>query len=328
MEIIRYDSFAKAQYDWENLEKTSFHYLFQSWWYQRLFATHFSKSAKIFILGIQQEKQQLAIGAFEIIDEKIQFLGTKNVSSDASLVQDITDFGDLLFSPEGKQQAKEIWQLIANYFTKQHFQALQLNYIRHDSPTYKALEKISTQCHQQETSPFIVLPKTWDEYLTELGRKKRHELKRKMHRLMQVDTLFTKDVLSKEVFDTFIKLHKLSDIQKKKFMTPSMENFFWDMVTEQKTGWETVFYTLSINNLPVAMIMVFENDNQVLLYNSGFDPAYAFYSVGLLVKAFLLKKSIEQGKSIYDFLRGDERYKYDLGAKDMPLFQISGSLLS
>ena len=62
--------------------------------------------------------------------------------------------------------------------------------------------------------------------------------------------------------------------------------------------------------------------NEWWLYNSGYDPSYSFYSVGLLLKAQSIHWAIEQGKKKYDFLRGNERYKYDLGAKNLRLYRI------
>ena len=60
----------------------------------------------------------------------------------------------------------------------------------------------------------------------------------------------------------------------------------------------------------------------MLLYNSGYDPDYSKLSVGLLLKALCLKEAIEDGKEYLDFLRGKEPYKYDLGAKDVQLYQV------
>jgi CelD/BcsL family acetyltransferase involved in cellulose biosynthesis len=39
-------------------------------------------------------------------------------------------------------------------------------------------------------------------------------------------------------------------------------------------------------------------------------------------KALLLKEAIEQGRSCVDFMRGDEPYKYDLGAKDQQVYRL------
>ena len=72
----------------------------------------------------------------------------------------------------------------------------------------------------------------------------------------------------------------------------------------------------------VAAAMCFDYGGARLLYNSGYDPSYGYYSVGLLLKALCLKDAIEQGKAYFDFLRGPEPYKYDLGAKNTALYQM------
>lgn len=328
MQIRHYTSFEEAKADWQTLENSIFHYPFQSWWYNNLFTQHFSDEKDIHILGVfdnpstSLRENCLAIGAFEVVGQTVKFLGTKDVSKTSGLVQDITDFGDLLYSEDGKTKASEIWEQIKNHFKNEGLQTVQLDYVREDSPTYSVL-KTQTTPQQDETSPFIVLPTSWDEYLTTLEKKQRHELKRKINRL-EKETAFhlCKDQTIAVDFQNFIRLHKLSDPNKAKFMTKEMEKFFWDMVTCEKEDYQIHFCSLFIDNKQVAFVMAFMNDTQTLLYNSGFDPEYGYYSVGLLVKAFLLKKSIEQGKKIYDFLRGNERYKYDLGAKDLPLFKM------
>ena len=68
--------------------------------------------------------------------------------------------------------------------------------------------------------------------------------------------------------------------------------------------------------------MTFANQDELWLYNSGFDPEFSFYSTGVVLKALSIKKAVEDGKKKYDFLRGGERYKYELGAKDLQLFRI------
>lgn len=324
--IKRFGSFEEVKPEWQQIENSTFLYPFQSWWYNNLFAQHFSNMQDMYLLGVYEDKTVRAIGAFEIIDQAVTFLGTKDVSKDSAIVQDITDFADVVYSEEGKHQTSDIWQTIFDYFTKADVTTFDFTYVRQDSPTYAVLET-EGQVQQVETSPFVMLPHTWDEYLTTLERKERHELKRKIRRLEQ-DTAFhlCKDQTIKEDFHEFIRLHKLSDPHKAKFMTEDMEKFFWDLVTCEKNNWQIHFCSLFREHRQVASVMAFMNTTHTLLYNSGFDPEYSYYSVGLLVKAFLLKKSIEQGKSIYDFLRGNERYKYDLGAKDLPLFQIEKNL--
>jgi CelD/BcsL family acetyltransferase involved in cellulose biosynthesis len=46
-------------------------------------------------------------------------------------------------------------------------------------------------------------------------------------------------------------------------------------------------------------------------------------SVGLINKAFSIQAAIEEGRESFNFLKGDERYKYDLGAHDESLFDMT-----
>jgi CelD/BcsL family acetyltransferase involved in cellulose biosynthesis len=73
---------------------------------------------------------------------------------------------------------------------------------------------------------------------------------------------------------------------------------------------------------PVASVLNFDLGGTLYMYNSGYDPAYSHYAVGLMSKALLLKDAIEQGRSCVDFMRGDESYKYDLGGKDQQVYRL------
>ena len=68
--------------------------------------------------------------------------------------------------------------------------------------------------------------------------------------------------------------------------------------------------------------MCFDYGNSRFLYNSGYDPSYSALSVGLLLKALSLKNAIDDSMKYFDFLRGDERYKYHLGGEDHYLYTM------
>jgi CelD/BcsL family acetyltransferase involved in cellulose biosynthesis len=67
--------------------------------------------------------------------------------------------------------------------------------------------------------------------------------------------------------------------------------------------------------------LCFDYNNDIYLYNSAYDPAYSSLSVSLLLKVFNIRDAVEHGKKRFDFLSGDEPYKYDLGGHDVPLYQ-------
>jgi CelD/BcsL family acetyltransferase involved in cellulose biosynthesis len=53
------------------------------------------------------------------------------------------------------------------------------------------------------------------------------------------------------------------------------------------------------------------------VYNSGYDPSqFSHLSPGIVVTARCIEHAISLGRSEFDFLRGDEVYKYRFGAQD------------
>ncbi len=298
--------------------------IFQSVWYLEAFAKHFSSDDKLILLGIFREEQFIGYGAFEKNDNAIVFLGMKPVFSK----EEVTDYGDIYLSDWSSGVAVQAWEAIWKWFEDNNISALQLDYVREDSETYKIFKenkiaRTTTAITVQEVAPYITLPNSWDKYLVSLDRKERKELKRKMSRL---DTVKNFHVCSDETlqldFEEFIRLHRLSDSEKHKFMSEGMKSFFWDLFMAKKGSWEASLCFLKIDGKYTSSIMSFEFEDEIYAYNSGYDSAYDFYSVGLLLHAFKIKEAVEKKKKLYDFLRGGERYKYDLGAKDLQLYRI------
>ena len=317
LRIEPYASLDKIKPLWQLLENKVKPYPFTQWWYQNLYTRHFVQTDKLRLLGIFDHAALLAVGAFEVVHNKAIFLGMKPVLGK----EEVTDFGDLLIDPQAQDGANLIWQKIIEHFKESDIKTLQLDYVREDSTTHIALKKY--QPKPQETSPFIQLPDSWEEYLSGLPRVKRKELKRKIHRLEEEQAFqVCEGQINRADFDDFIRLHRLSDPAKEKFMSEPMKAFFGDMVNAPMVLWQPQLCFLTIDHQRVASVLSFANSSTLLMYNSGFDPNFSYYSVGLLLKAFVIKESIKSHLKAVDFLRGSERYKYDLGGKDHWLWQI------
>ena len=79
---------------------------------------------------------------------------------------------------------------------------------------------------------------------------------------------------------------------------------------------------LRLDGVTVAMLFAFESGGVTYLYNSGFEPASSGLAVGLLSKAVSIREAIGRGCREFDFLRGDEEYKYRFGAVDRPIYHL------
>jgi CelD/BcsL family acetyltransferase involved in cellulose biosynthesis len=180
-------------------------------------------------------------------------------------------------------------------------------------------------CQPEDVSLEVDLPSTWEEYLATLDKKQRHEVRRKLRRLWETGNIEHRCLqLSQEVEDymgTFLKLFSLSRDEKAHFMTAQMESFFRSLAKAMAEVGLLRFGVIELDAQPVAMTMGFDYDDSHYLYNSAYDPQFNYLSVGLLCKVLCLKESIEKGKKKWDFLKGDETYKYQLGGREVPLYK-------
>ncbi|MBE0605380.1 MAG: GNAT family N-acetyltransferase, partial [Deltaproteobacteria bacterium] len=58
-------------------------------------------------------------------------------------------------------------------------------------------------------------------------------------------------------------------------------------------------------------------------YNSGYDPERREAQPGLVLIARCIEDALGEGAPEYDFLRGTERYKYDLGGVDRVVYRVT-----
>jgi CelD/BcsL family acetyltransferase involved in cellulose biosynthesis len=65
----------------------------------------------------------------------------------------------------------------------------------------------------------------------------------------------------------------------------------------------------------VAVLLGFEWCGWYGAYQSGWDPAYAHFSIGSVLVANAIRGAAQHGAHTFDFLRGGEAYKYRFGAE-------------
>lgn len=80
-------------------------------------------------------------------------------------------------------------------------------------------------------------------------------------------------------------------------------------------------YTLRVAGRVAAVYYGFVARQRAYYYLGGFDPELARLSVGNLVVWHAIQEAIREGAVEFDFLRGQEPYKYAWGAKDRPSYR-------
>jgi len=160
---------------------------------------------------------------------------------------------------------------------------------------------LTVAVEQIETCPTAVLSADWEAYLATLRSKDRHELRRKLRRAESAVRLEYRATsvaaqLDEDV-DTFITLHRMSQQDAKQgFMTLEKEAFFRDMAHQLwPLGWLDLAF-LSADGKPIAALCCFAYGTTYAAYNSGYHPAYADLSAGIVLfgvhTTFLQKLSL------------------------------------
>ena len=242
---------------------------------------------------------------------------------------DTVDYNDFMIAP-GYETV--FFDALLDSMEEQQCSTLNLLSLRETSNTLTYLPDLARRrgyrvvVEEEDVSSGVELPSTWDGYLSGLSKKDRHELRRKFRRLESATSwrwygLHDPDRVSTRVED-FISLMRQSNEDKDKYMTPEREDFFRHMIQRMAQLGLLRLYFLEIDEQPVATSLCFDYASSRLLYNSGYDPEFGYYSVGLLLNALCLQEAIDQGMKYFDFLRGSEPYKGHLGGQKSTLYQL------
>jgi len=79
---------------------------------------------------------------------------------------------------------------------------------------------------------------------------------------------------------------------------------------------------LTVGGKRIAAGISFETPDSILYYNAGVDPDARDLSPGVVMVEQYIRRALEHGVGRFDFLRGDESYKYEWGAHDEPIQRV------
>ena len=183
---------------------------------------------------------------------------------------------------------------------------------------------------KQVVCPIIHLPATFDDYVASLDKKERHELRRKLRRAEGTEGVTWYAITGSdrahdldEAAEAFIDLMMKSRSDKSDFMTDRMRRFFHQMIHATHDGGFLHLTFLEVDGVKAATYLSFDYNHKRLVFNSGLaTEGFQSLSAGIVLVARMIEDAIQQGYSEFDFLRGDEKYKYQLGAKDTWIYHM------
>lgn len=183
---------------------------------------------------------------------------------------------------------------------------------------------VATTQEQHNVTAVLALPDSYEEYLAGLAKKDRHELRRKRRRFdNELGTATVERRSGSDAVALFARLHRLSSGDKGAFMTAEMEDFF--LALHREAG-GVIDVLLDGSGRPASAIFSFEDATGFYLYNSAFEPELRQHSPGNVMLSHLIERAIAKRLRVFDFLKGDETYKFRLGAQPRPLYVVSAKI--
>jgi CelD/BcsL family acetyltransferase involved in cellulose biosynthesis len=244
------------------------------------------------------------------------FLGSIEISDYLDLIihtPDIPMVLDALLDFLNSDQAPE-WQVLDWYN------------IPENSPTLPVLknaaEKRGWHYAQErlQPCPYIPLPGDWETYLAGIDKKQRHEIRRKMRRAENYEEpvrwyfVEDEDILDVEI-EHFMAL-MAQDPEKDHFLTEVMRTQMRATVHAAfKAGWLQLAF-LEVGGKKAAGYLNFDFDGHIWVYNSGLNFDFSELSPGWVLLGYLLQWANENQRAAFDFMRGNEPYKYRFGGID------------
>jgi CelD/BcsL family acetyltransferase involved in cellulose biosynthesis len=304
---IKFESLWVMKEKWENLFKiTEYPSPFLSYGWFFALSKHLLKR-EVEVMVFYDEDKTVGIVPAEIKDHKLSLIGDERV----------TDLNGFVSNPD--YSGRIIESLISFIIEeKLNFEFYPVN---EESEIVRLLPGMLKEKTVEKIEPFPVvsLPSSWEDYLAGLSAKKRHELRRKLNRVKGAEI---KDLKAAEI-EILFELMEYSE-NKKEFLTGEMKDFFRALALYLEGIDALRLRGIYFNGKILGVIFAFQMGNMVYAFNTGYDPNFYKLSPGFVSFAMDIESAIAEGFIYYNFLRGEERFKFDLGSKRVYTWKVKG----
>jgi CelD/BcsL family acetyltransferase involved in cellulose biosynthesis len=308
--------FESLRGDWDDLLQASpSDCFFLTWEWLHSWWKHLAGQRELSIVAVHSEGELIGLAPFAVRPARfsppvVEFLGAGIAGS---------DYLDLIIR-HGREA--EVVDALLDFVAEQKW-VLELGQLRRSALAvrlgralamrggYRSYEMTTDVC------PYISMGgHTWPSYVAALGSSHRANFQRRLKQLRR-DFAFRFERAENEhqrgaFLAALIDLHRRRWHDKgasEAFSTPDMVSFHHEVsrLTLER-GWLRLF-VMWLNDRPAAALYGFQRNRRFYFFQSGLDPEYSRYSVGLVTMGLAIQSALEEGAEEYDLLHGTEPYK-------------------
>lgn len=316
-------AFSELAEEWDQLVSQSITQTpFQSLAYQKAWWTHLHPpNSQLYTIAAHQNDSLVGVGCFYELDGDLHFNGC---------IEE-TDYLDIIVSAN---HAEAVWAAFIDCLCQSStvsWNRLDLCNIPEASPSRSILQQEAERRgflfteSVNEVCPVISLPNEFETYLDMIDSKQRREIKRKLRKAsaagVTLKQVGPEDDIETAVSD-FLDLLQKSTFEKRDWLNEGRRHLFLESAKAAMAAGTLQLLFLEVEGQKAAALFNFDYQNRIWVYNSGLDPdAFGYLSLGVVITALAIEWASENGRATFDFLRGDETYKYRFGAEDTHVYR-------
>jgi CelD/BcsL family acetyltransferase involved in cellulose biosynthesis len=308
--------------EWNDLLKESINdtpflrYEYQRTWWQHRGGGEW-KNAQLLLVSLRENDKLIGIAPLFLAE----YEGNPALLLNGSI--EISDYLDLIVRKDDHAKfLSGLLDFLASNLAD-NWSAIEWYNLPDTSPTLPALQSEAATrgwTHLEEIyrpTPRIALNGSFEDYLSSIGKKQRHEIRRKMRRATESE-LNVRFVLVDKSADIEPELNIFFDLMvhdpnKAAFLHPAMREQMTSILRAAHENGYLWLGFLEIDGVKTAASLNFDYGNKLWGYNSGVSREHMELSPGWVLLGHTIQWCCENNRYEFDFMRGDEDYKYRFG---------------
>ena len=313
VQLIQSDEeFDSLETEWDGLYETSeLANPFLSYAWAKAWRSSLCPESKLFILTYRRSGKLSGILALRLENR----LGIRVLRF---LVDGRADYLSALYHPSDRESPRMLYEALAQRQT-----AWDLAILRNWNDSFLDMGDeqlpagLSRRTSLTASAPYFKLSKDWPG-LVKTGPSQFRQAKRKAARFARDDGT-VQFIAGTEIVDADRVVRDISDIESRswkfattaaRFQSDADRRLLLNLLTAEDLRQQLHIWLAHFNGRPIAFLINFATPTRTLYYQGAYDADLAKHSPGAVLHYHAIHKAWQAGHFEYDFMMGDEAWKY------------------
>ena len=284
---------------------------FSSKWAQ-VSAQHFLKDGRLFVIIIEDKGCPIAVAPFKITNKRILGLNLRILTH---MNDRAADYTGILISADSSARdvLKEVVKVLCQHGEGWDF--LHLNNFSSSEKFTRLFYDIAGDSGIKDLSKYVNVNSPFADLqvgIKSFGKKQLKDIERREKRLAENHKLEYRIAthFSEVIWGNFVDFHQ-SRYPNTGFNSAGNQKFYRALLTDSKMENQIELSYMLVDGVLAAGHFGFKDEHRVYYYVPVFNPIYASTGVGQILLNKMVHHYSKLGYREFDFLRGNETYKWN-----------------